>query len=403
MSHILVLSRQKGQVDRRILAELNTLSASGRSVTFVSVPALIPAGSLSERVRVIMPPVQQATSALATRLKRLAAAFPVAFEDLLKIAWHCLHLSSLPNFFLQMTPTEAFDAIHCHDLDTLPAGVLLRQRLAPHAKIIYDSHELFPFQYKCGDKRQRDWSQIERTHIHEASLVVTVNTTIAQELSRLYGITKPEVIYNSYGAYRSSTTLTEQEFLRHFTAPAGGFRVIFPGAFIWDKNLANLVRAFQYLPDTLQLFLLGTGPAATKLQTLARKLRLSNVFFGSWVPQEHLLQYLAHAHLGIIPYTGGTLLNNLYCTPNKLFEFIEVEIPVCASDLPELRRIVVGHGIGDVYPMEDPKAIAHALQTCHARCLRGEFTVEARRAARALFAWDKQGEKLLTLYQRIGV
>jgi glycosyltransferase involved in cell wall biosynthesis len=153
----------------------------------------------------------------------------------------------------------------------------------------------------------------------------------------------------------------------------------------------------------VQLFLLGEGPAEARLKTLCRKLGLSNVFFGPWVPQEHLLHYIAHAHLGVIPYSGSTLLNNRYCTPNKLFEFIEAEIPICASDLPELRRIVAGHGIGAVYPMEDVTAIAHAIEACRVRCLRGDFALSARHAARQRFSWERQEARLLELYERLGV
>jgi len=403
MSRVLMLSRHKGQLDRRIIAEINTLIASGRHVTLVSIPTVIPPHCFDGPVRLIMQPVDQAASHITARLKHLVHRLPSRLENLMKTAWHCLHLSSLSDYFLEVTPRETFDVIHCHDLDTLPAGVALRNSIAPSAKLIYDAHEFFPFQYPIGAKRQRDWSRMEDSYIRETSLVLTVNETIAGELTRLYGIAKPEVIYNSYGTQSSSTQLTEQTFLEHFEAQAGGFRVIYQGAFIREKNLENLLKAFRGLTASTQLFLLGTGPAEMQLKTLRKKCGLSHVFFGPWVPQEDLLHYLAHAHLGIIPYTGSTILNNLYCTPNKLFEFIEAEIPICASDLPELRRIVAGNGIGDVYPMENAEAIACAIETCRARALRGDFAASARRATRKMFAWEKQGTKLVALYEKLGV
>jgi len=403
MSRVLVLSRHKGQLDRRIVAGINALLASGREVTFVSVPTMIPEDCFDGSVRIVMQSVNDTTSSMVDWLKRMAQKLPFSLQNSMKTAWHCLQFSSLSSYFIQVTPRERFDVIHCHDLDTLPAGVELRNSIAPDAKLIYDSHELFPFQYKHGEKRQRDWSRIENAYIREASLVLTVNETIAGELTRLYGIARPEVIYNSYEARRSTVPLTEETFLAYFAAPAGGFRVICQGTFIREKNLENLVKAFRHLPDSVQLFLLGKGPAEARLKTLCRKLGVSNVFFGRWVPQEDLLHYIAHAHVGVIPYSGSTLLNNLYCTPNKLFEFIEAEIPICASDLPELRRIVAGHGIGDVYPMEDAAAIARAIEACRARCLRGDFELSARRATRETFSWNKQGSKLIALYERLGV
>jgi glycosyltransferase involved in cell wall biosynthesis len=112
---------------------------------------------------------------------------------------------------------------------------------------------------------------------------------------------------------------------------------------------------------------------------------------------------VAHVHLGIIPYSGRELLNNFYCTPNKLFEFIEAEIPICANNLPELRQIIMAHGIGGVYSMEGSEAIAKAIEDCRRRHTRGEFTPSALRAARDKFAWENQGKKLLQLYSSLGV
>jgi len=39
-----------------------------------------------------------------------------------------------------------FDVIHCHDLDTLPIGVLLKRKL--NSKLIYDAHEIYGYMLK---------------------------------------------------------------------------------------------------------------------------------------------------------------------------------------------------------------------------------------------------------------
>ena len=406
MFKVLVLSQHTGQIDRRIVAEINSLAASGREVTLVSVPTVILEGCLDERVRVVMPTPTSPVFMGKELMKRVAKKLPSPLASLAKTVWHRLRPmsdASVNNYFVQVTPKEKFDVIHCHDLDTLPAAVEIREILVPGATLIYDSHELFPFQFPRGDERQRYWSDIEEAHIRKADLVITVNESISSELARLYDIDLPEVIYNSYGVPGNVSLLDEREFLAHFGASPGGFRVMFQGGFVQEKNLENLVQAFQKLDTAVQLFLLGAGPAEALLKTLCTRLGISNVFFGRWVPQEHLLRYIAHAHLGVIPYSGSTLLNNRYCTPNKLFEFIEAEIPICASDLPELRRIVAGHGIGAVYPMEDVTAIAHAIEACRVRCLRGDFALSTRHAARQKFSWERQEARLLELYERLGV
>ena len=406
MRRVLVLSAHHGQVDRRILAEVNTLAAAGRDVTLISVPAASPGDGLDRRVRLIMDaPADKGRPVKAPWPVRIARRLPQGLRDRLRGARYVLKIGSDPlarDYFARAADGQTFDAIHCHDLPTLPVGLGLRDRLSPGAKVIYGAHELFPYQSHVPGF-QRYWSGIETAAIRRADLVITVNESLARRLGEQYGIETPAVIYNSYGSMPERAPLSRAEFLAHFGAPEGAFAVLLQGGLSDDRNLLNLVKAFGRLDPSTALLLLGGGPMAGRLRRLCRRRGIANVFFGDWLPQEDLLRYVRHADLGVIPYTDSRLLNNRYCTPNKLFEFIEAQVPICAADLPELRRIIRGQGIGDVYPMESVRDIARAVADGRARCERGEFTRAARRAARETFAWERQGRNLLALYDRLKV
>jgi glycosyltransferase involved in cell wall biosynthesis len=295
------------------------------------------------------------------------------------------------------------DVIHCHDLTTLPAAVKLRRRLNPSAKLIYDSHEFWPFQWMRGPIQQY-WLQLENKYIHEADLVITVNASIAREMEKLYDLRRVETIFNSHGVGACFPTISEADFLRHFGAQPGGFRVVFQGGFIHGRNLEELVLAFELLwGDSIRLFLLGEGELEPRLRNLCKERGISNVHFGKWVPQDMLLAYVAHADMGVIPYSGDVCLNNYLCTPNKLFEYIEAGVPICAADLPELRKHVKQRDIGEVYPMRTTQEIAYALKDCSDRVKRGDFTPAALDTARIEMGWPKQRAKLLKLYEDLGV
>lgn len=403
ISKVLVLSAHAGGLDRRIVAEVNTLASAGRDVTFVSLPVKISTQAFDPRVHIVMQPMARLSR--QARLKRLAHQLPFRCREYAKTAWRLMGpkpIATNRHYFSLMTPKDHYDAIHCHDLDTLPIGSEIRAAMCPNAKLIYDSHELFPHQFPTG-RYQRYWSRVETDYVNGADLVITVNESIARALTHFYGIDRPEVIYNSYGTPQRHEPLDETTFLRHFCARTDCFRVIFQGNMVVEKNVEALLRAFRILPETTQLFLLGGGPMWDPLHMLRDRLGLQNVFFGAWVEQEQLLSYVKQAHMGVIPYVGDELLNNRYCTPNKLFEFIEAEIPICASDLPELRRIVKGYRLGGVYAMHDPESIAKAIAECRDRYAMGEFTRAAQRAAREAFSWRRQGAKLVALYDRLGV
>lgn len=397
---VLVLSAHEASLDRRIVAQANTLAACGAAVTLVTVPVRLDGAGLDPRVAVIAPTLHPVARQHAG-LKRLLRGVSPRLYDLargLRYAGGRGPAEPLTEFFCGHAPPGPFDVVHCHDLPTLPAAVALRTRW-PAARVIYDSHELFPCQF--SDRRiAAYWQAVESRHIRAADAVVTVNPSIADELARRYAVAAPLVIFNSFGL-PEPPPVDERDFAAHFGLTGTAPLVLYQGGLVADRNLDVLVAAFRELRGAARLLLLGDGPLEASLRAVRDARALDNVFFGRSVPPDRLLAYTARAQLGVIPYPAGANLNTRFCTPNKLFEFIEAGLPICASDLPELRRIVVGGGIGRVYSMETPPQAAFALRDCLARLERGEFTPAARAAAREAFSWQRQAQALLRLYESV--
>jgi glycosyltransferase involved in cell wall biosynthesis len=209
------------------------------------------------------------------------------------------------------------------------------------------------------------------------------------------------VLYNSCRT-NDRASVSEDEFLRHFDAPPDGFRVLFQGSMTEDRNLDNLVKAFSLLDGSIRLFMLGGGAVEGRLRSIAERMHSGSVHFGGWVSQERLLGFTAHAHMGVIPYDGSRLLNNLHATPNKLFEFIESSLPVCSAEMPEVTAIIEGGGIGRSYRMTSPEETANAIDDCRRRVAEGEFTLPAHLRAREAYGWERQSRVLLDLYRKLG-
>jgi glycosyltransferase involved in cell wall biosynthesis len=404
---VLVLSSHTGQLDRRIVAEINTLAESGRSVTLVNLPAYIADGLLASSVRVVMPGAPGTSDLIGapelSLAHHLGRYLPATLRRVGRHLWHRRPwvYRNRADGLVDLVPPGNFDVIHCHDADTLPAAVTLRRHRMPKAKIIYDSHELYPFQF-ADPALEKYWMRSEGQHIGLADAVITVSDSVARAMASLYGIAPPHVIYNSYGVKDQPGDATLGSFLRHFEAPPGGRRVLFQGLFLEGRNLRNLVTGLAMLDSGVQLFMLGAGAEEEDLRRICCDHGIRNVFFGPLVRQDRLLALTRQADLGMIPYLGDKLLNIRLCAPNKLFEFIEARVPICSSDLPELRQIVRGHGIGDVYPMDSPEQIADAVRDCLRRRDAGEFEPNLAQAADR-FSWRHQADKLLSLYGQLGV
>jgi len=154
--------------------------------------------------------------------------------------------------------------------------------------------------------------------------------------------------------------------------------------------------------DNVILIIMGRGELEEGLKMIAQELNLLNrkVFFHEAVRQDVLLRYTASADISIIPYPAVDL-NSYYCTPNKLFEYIQAGLPILANDLPELRRFVEGYKIGLVHKMETVEDIAEAINTI-LRANLNEFRENLKRARREL-SWSEQARKLVNLVSKLPV
>jgi len=117
------------------------------------------------------------------------------------------------------------------------------------------------------------------------------------------------------------------------------------------------------------------------------------VYFLPAVPQAELLQHSASADLGIIPYPHVDL-NSYYCTPNKLFEFIQAGLPILSNDSPELRRFVSEEGFGLVHAMSSPLHIANAIDLGFQQLSHSDWKQQLV-IKRHAFAWNLQADKYL--------
>jgi glycosyltransferase involved in cell wall biosynthesis len=146
------------------------------------------------------------------------------------------------------------------------------------------------------------------------------------------------------------------------------------------------------------LVVLGDGLLLSYLQKIAQKKELrGRVYFHAAVPQNELLALTAAADVGIIPYQA-TCLNNLYCTPNKLFEFIAAGLPILATDLPEIRRLVEGQQIGIVGDTSSPQKLAVLMDDFFSEKQRFTTWKAHVSVVRHLICWEQEEKKLLEIY-----
>jgi len=273
------------------------------------------------------------------------------------------------------------DVYICNDLYTLRVGTFMKLF---GKRVIYDSHELYPDLVSgTPSYLRRLIRNIESLLIRSADIVTTVNDFIALELSSRYGIPHPIVIMN---CPRTTASLPAT---RH---RAERRRVVLYSGTLWqERGLENVVLACGYLRKDVQVVFRGEGAIEAKLREMSRG--LENCVIEKPVPMAEVIPKAAEADVGIIPYLPTTL-NNLYASPNKLFEYLQAGLPVIGSDLPFIRKIVVEHDVGSVFDPFDPKDIARTMNL-----ITRDEILEAKRAnvkkIRSRFSWEIESKKLL--------
>jgi glycosyltransferase involved in cell wall biosynthesis len=246
---------------------------------------------------------------------------------------------------------------YAHDLDTLlPAFLASKMK---KKKLIYDSHELYT-ETGRGKLAKFFWTTLESTLIKSCDKVITVNDSIARELSKRYSISLPEVIRNLPMVEKDWQPRKFNFFRENFYIPEEKAIVLFYGGFGKDRGLENLILAAEKFNKSILVFM-GRGELEKSLREMVRKKNLEQkVLFVPPVSQKELIYWVASADIGVIPYLG-TKLNNFLCLPNKMFELIVAGVPIVANDLPELRKIIEKDGVGVLCNASSPDSIARVV------------------------------------------
>lgn len=273
------------------------------------------------------------------------------------------------------------------DLDTLSAGVLCARGCR---RLIYDAHELWPDQFvgTAPSPIIAAFRIAELVLLQAVDAVITVNEFISRELEERYKIRTPWVVLN-VPMKESRAPLSSR--------PRHGKIALYQGAYQEARGLENLIRACEFLRDDITLVLRGYGPIETELRDIAKG--FGNCRFDNPVPQSDLVLAASSADIGIVPYVP-VHLDNYFASPNKLFEYIQAGLPVVASDLPFLRKIIAGNEIGYLFDPSDPRCIADAINNA----AKDENLLALRanvKRIQARYSWEEEQKRLLTIIRNV--
>ena len=251
------------------------------------------------------------------------------------------------------------DAIWANDLDTLhPAVVVGRKRGLP---VVYDSHEFFTEAAGLTNATMKRfvWLMLEKFTVPKVGQMITVNNSIAESYRQRYGI-RVDVLRNM----PVLSDIPEVEHRKPFEEY--GVRTDLPimllqGAFMdRDRGTVDAVNALEEITDAT-LVLVGAGIEwEESLERVDDPRWKGRLYCISRLPYEKLKRLTASADVGL-SLDKALHTNYQLSLPNKLFDFIHVGLPIVASPMIEVEKIVEEYGVGVVAEEVSTQAIVRAV------------------------------------------
>jgi glycosyltransferase involved in cell wall biosynthesis len=289
-----------------------------------------------------------------------------------------------------------YDLLVANDLDTLlPNFLVSKLRCLP---LIYDSHEYFTGVPEIQNRSfvKLVWKTIEKMIFPHLKNTMTVSDSVAAQYETEYGI-RPVTVRNC-----SRKTNAIIPYLREeLGIGKDHLLLILQGTGInVDRGGEELIEAVRQT-DKVSLLIVGSGDLLSTLKERVKELDLSDrVKFISKVPWEELIRYTKSADAGL-SIDKDTNINYRFSLPNKLFDYISAGIPVIASDLPGIKKIITENKCGIIIPKVTPEEISIAMKE-----LRDNKDLLTELKRNAIIAsesinWEKESSKIIEFYNRV--
>lgn len=288
------------------------------------------------------------------------------------------------------------DILLSNDLDTLLPNFLINKIFSK--KLVYDSHELFAEvpELKSRPKVKKVWLTLERSIFPKLKNVYTVNNSIANYYSKKYDV-PVHVVRNISVKHRNKV------IDRELSIKIKGDKkmlIIIGSGINRDRGAEEAVEMMQLVENAV-LYIIGGGDVFEKLRTMVTQLNLTNkVQIIDKMAYHQLMEYTKIADLGL-SLDKGTNLNYEFSLPNKVFDYIQCNIPILATNRKEVAQLINENSIGYITDTLQPNKLANYVNSIFKdKELYDRTKINLKRAAEK-YTWEKESKKLTEIYSNL--
>jgi glycosyltransferase involved in cell wall biosynthesis len=303
-------------------------------------------------------------------------------------------LEKISQKIIQIRPV----AIICHDLEILKAGVIAKKKL--QVPLFFDAHENWSEMVALNSKLEaRYFAFLEKRLLTHVTHSYTYGNDLTEKYNKMGFLAT--TLYNSK-SIDDIPKLNEgevNEIKEKLGIEKDDFVVGFSGS-VSLKNGAQQVIDAQYIMQKSFVFLVVGGAGRKEDLEGVKKHAIKNgvenkVIFTGRVPPDDLLRYSAVMDVGTALFQPLSE-NEKARIPNKIFDYMAMEVPMIVAYFPNMKKIVVdeAHCGAAVNPMnvkDITKAILHYKENPEEAREKGK---NGRKKFEELYSWDVQKKKL---------
>ena len=284
------------------------------------------------------------------------------------------------------------EAWHCNDYETFAIGILAKIS-RPKLKLIYDCHELESHRNGKGAFMLFIIRCIEELFISWTELVITVSPSIQQFYIDTFKLKNVALVRNFPNEMQISKTNTLREKLG---IDDNQIIFIYQGMFSKGRGIEVLLKAFQArtTSDAVIVFM-GFGELKKMIEDCASL--NENIFFVPAVSYAEIPLYTGSADVGVNS-VEPTCLSYMYSLPNKLFEYIQSEIPVITNPLPDCVALINEYKVGKIIPTWNTDSINDVVNDL----LKEDLSVYLPhlKSAKKILNWECEEKIFIDAYKR---
>ena len=243
---------------------------------------------------------------------------------------------------------------------------------------------------------------IERFVIHRVATVFAVSAESRDRFIKL-GMRPDRVVLVGNTPENLAELAQQYPLPRDIADWAGRPYMLFIGNLLPSRGLPEAVEAVAIVRHEIPEFcfvIVGDGREAPVLGTMIRERNLErHVRLVGWKPMDAHPPYYSNAALGVLPFRPTQHI--CITLANKLFDYMGASLPVLASDVPPMRRVIEETGCGILVQPKDPAALAQAIiRLVRDPALRRSLGDAGRRAVEGKYSWAEDRRRFLAAIER---